>query len=57
MELLKFAIGKRKSIPMVSFGALHLSAMCTFISRQRKIASRNGIAHSSIENISKCSNA
>ena len=49
-ELLTFAIWKRKSNTTVSFGALHGSAMCTFISRQRKTASGNGIPHSSIKN-------
>ena len=39
-ELLKFVIWKRKSNAMLSLGALHLIAMCTFISRQRKINSR-----------------
>ena len=54
-ELFNFAIWKIKSNAMFSLGALHRSAMCTFISRQRKIASRNDISYSSIENISKCS--
>ena len=54
-ELLKFGIWKIASNSMFSLDALYRSAMCTFISQQQTIASRNDIPHSSIGNISKFS--
>ena len=54
-ELLNFATWKKKSSPVFSFCVLHHSGISTFISRQRKIASRDCILHNSIGNIGKCS--